>query len=140
MRGTFRMVWTGALALTFVFLATAAPLTTLSAAARAQDFRGSIIGRVNDSSGARLPGATVTATNIATNVGSTTTTNDGGATPFCISRQARTPSPWNWPASRSGSCVTASKCASATGSPLDLSLDVGRLEETVSGHGGDRRS
>jgi hypothetical protein len=50
-----------------------------TAVGAAQDFRGAITGRVTDASGARLPGATVTATNVATNVGSTTTTdNDGG--------------------------------------------------------------
>ena len=54
-------------------------LALCAAPVSAQDFRGSIIGRVNDSSGARLPGATVTATNTATNVGSTTTTNNDGS-------------------------------------------------------------
>ena len=53
-------------------------LALCAAPVSAQDFRGSIIGRVNDSSGARLPGATVTATNTATNVGSRTTTNGDG--------------------------------------------------------------
>ena len=44
----------------------------------AQDFRGGLTGRIVDSSGARLPGVTVTATNVATNVASTTTTNSEG--------------------------------------------------------------
>ena len=47
-------------------------------AAVAQDFRGAITGRIADKSGAVLPGVTVTATNVATNVGSTTTTNSDG--------------------------------------------------------------
>ena len=54
-------------------------LALCAAPVSAQDFRGAIIGRVNDSSGARLPGVTVTATNAATNVGSTTTTNGEGS-------------------------------------------------------------
>ncbi|MCA1560727.1 MAG: carboxypeptidase-like regulatory domain-containing protein [Acidobacteria bacterium] len=47
-------------------------------AARAQDFRGAITGRVSDNSGGRLPGATVTATNKATNGESHATTNAEG--------------------------------------------------------------
>src|SRR4051812_2861959 len=49
-----------------------------SAGASAQDFRGGITGRVVDSSGGRMPGVSVTATNVATNVNSTTTTNSEG--------------------------------------------------------------
>ncbi|HYT76103.1 MAG TPA: TonB-dependent receptor [Vicinamibacterales bacterium] len=44
----------------------------------AQDFRGEITGRVSDSSGGRLPGVSVTVTNVATNVATTTTTNSEG--------------------------------------------------------------
>src|SRR5215471_7999281 len=44
----------------------------------AQDFRGGITGRITDTSGGRMPGVTVTATNVATNVASTTTTNSDG--------------------------------------------------------------
>jgi len=46
--------------------------------ADAQDFRGAITGRITDAQGGRLPGATVTATHIATNVVSTTTTDSEG--------------------------------------------------------------
>ena len=46
--------------------------------ASAQDFRGTITGQINDSSGGRLPGAVVTATNAATNLESSTTTNGEG--------------------------------------------------------------
>ena len=44
----------------------------------AQTFRGGITGRVADSTGAVLPGVTVTATNDATGVSRTTTTSTGG--------------------------------------------------------------
>ena len=44
----------------------------------AQTFRGGISGRVADSSGAVLPGVTVTATNDATGVSRTTVTSAGG--------------------------------------------------------------
>src|SRR6266852_3744148 len=50
-----------------------------ASASAAQEFRGAITGRINDSSGGRLPGVTVTATNVATNVASTTVTNTEGA-------------------------------------------------------------
>src|SRR5207247_4117482 len=46
--------------------------------ASAQDPRGAITGTVNDTSGARLPGVAITATNVATNVMSSTTTNTEG--------------------------------------------------------------
>ena len=46
--------------------------------AAAQDFRGSITGRVSDAQGGRLPGATVTAVNVDTNVSATTTTDAAG--------------------------------------------------------------
>ncbi|MCI0338974.1 MAG: carboxypeptidase-like regulatory domain-containing protein [Acidobacteria bacterium] len=51
---------------------------SFSSFALAQDFRGSISGRVTDASGAAVPGATVTITNLATNTPTTTITNDGG--------------------------------------------------------------
>ncbi len=46
--------------------------------AMAQEFRGAVTGLVNDSSGGRLPGVTITATNVATNIASTTVTNGDG--------------------------------------------------------------
>jgi hypothetical protein len=45
----------------------------------AQEFRGSISGTVTDSSGAAVPGAQITISNIATNTSATTTTNGEGA-------------------------------------------------------------
>ncbi|MBI3402434.1 MAG: TonB-dependent receptor [Acidobacteria bacterium] len=53
-------------------------LMITASVAGAQTFRGGISGRVTDSTGAVLPGVTVTATNTATGVGRTTTTSDTG--------------------------------------------------------------
>lgn len=50
----------------------------LSAAALAQEFRASIQGRITDATGAAVPGALVQATNVATNVSASTTTNETG--------------------------------------------------------------
>jgi hypothetical protein len=54
--------------------------------ALAQTERGSIVGVVTDSTGAVVPGATVTITNLGTNVSQTVTTNDEGLyeTPFLV--------------------------------------------------------
>jgi len=57
---------------------TFALLCGAASVASAQDFRGGITGRITDASGGRLPGVAVTATNGATNVASTTTTNGDG--------------------------------------------------------------
>ena len=56
----------------------AGALAAASVSAAAQDFRGSLNGRVADTSGAVLPGTTVTLANVATNVASSTTTNSDG--------------------------------------------------------------
>ncbi len=50
----------------------------LSLAAFAQDFRGTISGRITEASGAAVTNASVTITNTATNVNQATTTNDSG--------------------------------------------------------------
>src|SRR6266404_9456959 len=59
-------------------LAAATLAVAIATPVAAQEFRGVITGRVNDRSGGVLPGVTVTATNVATNAASTTTTNQEG--------------------------------------------------------------
>ncbi len=60
------------------FLLTGLAACLGAAPARAQDARGSISGRVVDTSGAVLPGVSVTIVNTETNTPSTTTTSDQG--------------------------------------------------------------
>src|SRR5882762_7924623 len=56
----------------------AVSLGLIVATAAAQEFRGSITGRVTDPGGAVVPGAQVTVTNTATNVSESATTTDAG--------------------------------------------------------------
>lgn len=97
---------------------------------RAQDFRGSISGRITDRSGGVLPGATVTATNVATNVGSTTTTNTDGI----YSILYLTPGTYTVVAELAGfKKLSREGIEVRVGDrlALDLSLEVGQLEETL---------
>jgi len=57
-------------------------LLTLFVTASAQEFRGSVTGKVTDPNGAAIPGATVTIKNIETNSETTATTNDEGTYNF----------------------------------------------------------
>ncbi|HEX6101190.1 MAG TPA: TonB-dependent receptor [Thermoanaerobaculia bacterium] len=54
-------------------------LLVLPVLAAAQDFRGAITGTITDSTGAVLPGVTVTVTNAETNVATTTVTDERGS-------------------------------------------------------------
>ena len=53
-------------------------LVAVGAPARAQDFRGSVVGRITDSTGGVLPGVTVVVTNNATKVSQTVVTDKDG--------------------------------------------------------------
>ena len=104
---------------------------TIIAAANAQDFRGGITGRITDGSGGRLPGVTVTATSVATKVASTTTTNgEGDYTILYL-----TPGVYTLTAELSGFKKVVQENIEVRISDrvgVDLKLDVGRIEETIS--------
>src|SRR5215831_17292303 len=112
-------------------VASALSLVALFASsAAAQEFRGAITGRVTDNTGAVLPGVTVTATNVATNVPSSTTTNGEGiyTIPYL------TPGLYKVLVELSGfkkilreniDVRVADRIA------LDFKMDVGQLEETL---------
>src|SRR5437867_6808207 len=53
-------------------------LSLAATSLKAQETRGSILGRITDPSGALVAGATITATNEATNTGSTARSNEDG--------------------------------------------------------------
>src|SRR5204863_4179815 len=95
-----------------------------------QEFPGAITGRINDRSGGRLPGVTVTATNVATNVGFTTVTNTEGAytIPYL------TPGSYTMKVELSGFKKSQRENLDVRiGDRLvvDMDLEVGQLEETV---------
>src|SRR5438445_568282 len=109
-------------AVLFVFAASAAP---------AQEFRGAITGHITDRLGGILPGTTVTATNIATNGGSTTVTNGEGnyTIPYL------TPGKYTVTVELTGFKKLVREGIDVRIGDrlvLDLSLDVGQVEETVS--------
>src|SRR3954470_241372 len=106
-------------------------LVAASIGLSAQDFRGGITGRISDASGGRMPGVTVTATNVATNVASTTTTNGDGdyAIPFL------NPGTYALSAELSGfKKLVRNNLEVRVGEKLglDLTLEVGTMSETVS--------
>ena len=106
-------------------------LTVIAAAASAQDFRGGITGRIVDASGGRLPGVTVTATNVATNVASDTTTNGEGDYSILFLN----PGIYTLTAELSGfKKIVRDSIEVRIGERVgvDLTLDVGAVEETVS--------
>ena len=106
-------------------------LLAAPALASGQEFRGGIAGRVSDTSSARLPGATVTATNTSTNVASTTTTNSEGSYAILY----LTPGIYAMSVELAGfKKVLRDGIEVRVGDrlTLDFTLDVGRLEETVS--------
>jgi hypothetical protein len=113
------------------FLAIVLLLAATAGRTYAQEFRGSISGRVTDTSKGRLPGATVTVTNIATNVATSTTTNgEGDYTILYL-----TPGTYTLGVELSGfKKMVRDGIEVRVGDKLavDATLDVGRVEETVS--------
>src|SRR3954468_7016382 len=96
----------------------------------AQDFRGGITGRITDASGGRMPGVTVTATNVATNVASATTTNGEGDYAILFLNPGR----YSITAELAGfKKVVRPNLQVTVGEKLgvDLSLEVGAMAETV---------
>ena len=99
-------------------------------AAGAQVLYGSIVGNVQDSSGATLPGATVTITSRETNLARTAVTNETGAYSF-TNVQAGT---YDVKVTLQGfkeSLKTGVPVTVNTVSRVDAALEIGQLSETV---------
>jgi hypothetical protein len=106
-------------------------LAAASLSASAQDFRGGITGRILDSQNARMPGVTVTATNVATNVATATTTNGEGDYSILFLN----PGTYTVTAELQGfKKVARPGIEVRIGERVEvgMTLDIGRMEETVS--------
>src|SRR2546425_771918 len=104
-------------------------LGLIVASAYAQEFRGSITGRVTDPSGASVPGSQVTVTNSATNVSSSATTNEDGV--YSVPYLA--PGQYTVVAEMRGFKKLLRSVEVRVGDklPLDLPLEVGSVTESV---------
>src|SRR4029450_10860057 len=107
-------------------------LAATTSVSSAQDFRGGITGRITDASGGRMPGVTVKATNVATNVASDTTTNGEGDYAILFLN----PGTYSIEAELSGfKKAVRQNLEVRVGEKLgvDLTLQVGTMSETMSG-------
>ncbi len=99
-------------------------------AARAQAVYGSIAGTLEDSTGAALPGASVTITSVERKTTDTVVTNSSGH----YSKERLVPGTYSVKAELSGfrpAVVSAVKVNVDTQTKVDLKLDVGQLSEAV---------
>jgi hypothetical protein len=105
-------------------------LFTCTAAAAAQEFRGTILGRVTDPQGAAIPGATVIVTNEETNVSSETQTQTDGAyrIPFLIPGRYRVEVSLSGFKKFSQSGITVGVTQNVS---VDAKLVLGEVTETV---------
>jgi len=104
-------------------------LGLVAAPAVAQEFRGSVTGRVIDPSGASVPGAQVTVTNTATNVSHSVTTNEQGVYTVLYLADGR----YNVIAEKAGFKKLLQTIEVRVGDKiaLDLPLEVGSVTESV---------
>ena len=122
------MRWT--LSRTGIFSCTFGLLAVLAGTASAQDFRGAVAGRVTDSSGAVLPGVTVTVTNRDTNVTNDAVTNETGTYSLLYLQ----PGPYTVSAELQGfKKVSRENVEVRLGDrlELDFKLEVGSLQEVI---------
>jgi hypothetical protein len=98
--------------------------------ARAQAVTGTLLGHVSDSSGAGVPGATITATEVETNISRTTTTNESGTYTFSSLKDGT----YNVTAELQGFRKVVRQNVRVdvnTTMRVDLSLELGQVTEAV---------
>src|SRR5919197_2921030 len=110
-------------------LLAATVLVLIVATSAAQEFRGSVTGRVIDPSGAVVPGAQVTITNTATNVSNSVTSNEEGVYTVLYLADGR----YNVVAEKTGFKKLLRTVEVRVGDKitLDLRLEVGSVTESV---------
>lgn len=111
-------------------LATVICVLVCSSSVSAQEFRGSIVGRVIDASGGVVPGVSVTVVNVDTNVSAQTVTNDEGdyQVPFLL--------PGNYTVTLELTGFkkierTGIRIETASESTLNFKLEVGEIDQTI---------
>src|SRR5262245_5107805 len=111
-------------------LTTVVAVVLLDSAARAQEFRGTILGRVTDPQGAAIPHVTVVVTNEATNVASESLSETDGAyaVPFLIPGKYRIETTLSGFKTFVRSGVTVGVNQRAT---VDIRLELGEISEVV---------
>jgi hypothetical protein len=112
----------GLIALAFVFLS--------AGSLDAQAVRGTLLGNIVDQAGLALPGATVTATDVGTNIATTAVTNESGYYIFSTLRDGT----YRVQAELSGFRKTVREGVEVkvnTTVRVDLRLEVGALEESI---------
>ncbi|HKX27249.1 MAG TPA: carboxypeptidase regulatory-like domain-containing protein [Blastocatellia bacterium] len=111
-------------------------LVLLTITANAQEFRGSLTGRVTDPNGAAMPGASASITNLDTNITATTTTNEDGNYTF----QLLQPGKYTVSVTQQGfkkAVREKIELRVADRLTLDIQLEIGVAEElTIVGSGG----
>lgn len=115
------------------FTLSALVVSVFATAAHAQEYRGTILGRVTDPQGGAIPGATVQVTNEETNVTSETVTQADGAyrVPFLISGKYRVGATVAGFKAFIQSGITVGVTQNAT---VNIKLQLGEMTETVTVH------
>ncbi len=105
-------------------------LLGMTPSASAQAVTGTLLGHVTDSSGAGVPGATITATEVETNISRTTTTNEAGTYTFSSMKDGT----YNVTAELQGFRKVVRQGVRVdvnTTMRVDLTLELGQMNETV---------
>src|SRR6476620_2572785 len=118
-----------------LYITLAIVMLAIASTAAAQAVYGSVAGIVRDSTGALLPGATVTITSVERNTVDTVTTNDSGV----YLKERLLPGTYEIRAELAGfksAVVPSAQISVDTQTPLNFTLTIGQLSESVTVSGG----